>query len=272
MSSPARHPVTHGDTPGLEGFLWHFWTLMIHAVEEDERLHARVLDILAHLKARESPAGWRIWGVSVKVWSSLSLFGPVVREEFNGPRPYVDNKAIHEWSRSEADLLAALHASPSADDRAQAIVAAGRRYLALHHFLASAWALDLFPSGELYALWAMRPALEYAADSPQYERVPRALEVEAAAAWVAHAAGRMYACKEIFGPQGHEGWPATKGAPGRGGEKWDGVDGYDPKRWQLWKAGFEEVVRDKGEQQHVKRAAEVALVAMERAEQEADGN
>ncbi|KZV81233.1 hypothetical protein EXIGLDRAFT_779928 [Exidia glandulosa HHB12029] len=63
-----------------------------------------------------------------------------------------------------------------------------------------------------------------------------------------------------MGPNGNPDWPDTMGVPGRGGDLWTGVDGYDPARWKLWKKGFEEVVADDDTVEHVRRIAKVPSV------------
>ncbi|KAI4527611.1 MFS general substrate transporter [Schizophyllum commune Loenen D] len=258
-SSPKRHSISHGDTPGLEAFLWFFWSQLLQAVEhsDSDAFHTRVLDVMASLKAHESPKD--------------CLFAPNVRECLNGPTVFVAGKHLPtaEWTPEERELLTAAEAPQTADERAQAFVTTGRRYVSLHKFLARAWATDLY-NGTTHALWAMRDAFEYEPGSEHYHKLPRALAVEAAAPWAAHDAKRMFKCREILGPKGRKDWEESLGAPGRGGEKWNGVDGYDVARWKLWKEGFEEFLREERSQklQHVRRAVEAALIAMDNAERE----
>ncbi|KAL1670175.1 hypothetical protein GGF50DRAFT_109556 [Schizophyllum commune] len=272
-SSPKRHSISHGDTPGLEAFLWFFWSQLLQAVEhsDSDAFHTRVLDVMASLKAHESPKDWCVWGNTHAGWHNLSLFAPNVRECLNGPTVFVAGKHLPtaEWTPEERELLTAAEAPQTADERAQAFVTTGRRYVSLHKFLARAWATDLY-NGTTHALWAMRDAFEYEPGSEHYHKLPRALAVEAAAPWAAHDAKRMFKCREILGPKGRKDWEESLGAPGRGGEKWNGVDGYDAARWKLWKEGFEEFLREERSQklQHVRRAVEAALIAMDSAERE----
>lgn len=75
-----------GDTPGLEGFLWDFWTELLRLAEEDMGLHERLASVLAALKVRGDTGceGWRVWGSGEASWGRLTLFGPVERESMDG--------------------------------------------------------------------------------------------------------------------------------------------------------------------------------------------
>ena len=136
------------------------------------------------------------------------------------------------------------------------------RWLALHRFLALLWtSADVDES--LHALWAARDGLEFLPTSsgrPGSDALgPRALRVEIACVWLARAGKHMYAAKGIWGPRGDDGWDAKKGAPGKGGELWDGVDGYDKGRWEVWKKSLEEVVSERDVGTNVVEAAKVRL-------------
>ncbi|KAL1745162.1 hypothetical protein HDZ31DRAFT_63417 [Schizophyllum fasciatum] len=270
-SSPRRHSISHGDTPGLEAFLWLFWSLLLQAVEQtdSDALHTRVLDVMAQLKTHESPRDWCVWGSAHQIWQDLVLFGPNVRESLNGPSVHAAGKHISssEWTPGDIDMLTAAELPPDADERAQAFHATGRKWVNLQTFLARAWAAGVY-NGAVHALWAMRDALEDEETEDTHPRMSRALAVEATAAWVTHAAKLMFRCKEIFGPNSRADWEANQGAPGRGGRKWDGVDGYDPARWKLWKDEFAMFLREERSHQHVRRAVESALIAMDNAERE----
>lgn len=86
---------------------------------------------------------------------------------------------------------------------------------------------------DVYGLWAMCEGLEDL-DMNKPEGfdvvVPRELAIQAAAACIEEAAATMYACREIMGPNGRDDWPENRGAPGLGGKRWKGVDGYHPDR------------------------------------------
>jgi hypothetical protein len=104
----------------------------------------------------------------------------------------------------------------------------------------------------------------------------RALMVEGAALWLYFAAPQLYACAEIWGPNGNPDWKPNQGAPGRGGARWKGVDGMDQekKRWGLWKDVLVEVIAwydkeasaGRGAGWKVKDTATRALEAMHAAE------
>ncbi|KAI5823884.1 hypothetical protein K523DRAFT_286030 [Schizophyllum commune Tattone D] len=261
---------TNTDTPGLESFLYEIWSEVVKMAQEDDMYHARLLEILAELKKTEnaelkkSESNWRVWGAPAGL-SELSTFGAVARDAFEAPKVVLDGKVIRT-TPEDAPLFAS-DASDAADARMLAFTAARRRFIRLHRFLSCVWAAGLWPCHDL-ALWTMRDALEYEPDHSSYKRVPRALKVEAAAQWAVHAGRTMYECKEIMGPKGNAKWPANAGAPGRGGDKWEGVDGYDAARWRLWREEFGRVAEEEGERENVRRAAKEAAEAMRRVEEE----
>ncbi|KZV86846.1 hypothetical protein EXIGLDRAFT_724350 [Exidia glandulosa HHB12029] len=266
-----------GDTPGLGDFLWFFWTALFDAVENDDALHSRAVEILAQLSALagcgpDGDAEWRVWGEPF-AWRGLPLFGPVAREEYNGPRVRLNQRPIWSSDLTPEDYVSlCLPSPPSPDDaRATAFYLAARRWVRYNAFCAllTGWPNSFF-NGLNFALWAMRDALEYAHNSAYYTSNqslgPRDLAIECAAAWVQHAGGRMYVSREIMGPKGNPDWPDNMGVPGKGGDLWTGVDGYDPARWQLWKKGFEAVVADDSTVERVRRIAKAAVEAMTLAE------
>ncbi|KAL1725702.1 hypothetical protein EV714DRAFT_287720 [Schizophyllum commune] len=218
------------DTPGLESFLYELWSEVVKMAQEDDMYHARLLEILAELKKTEN-ADLKKTESNWRVWGAPA-------------------------SLSELSTFGAV-----ARDAFEG------RFLRLHLFLAHVWAAGLWPCADL-ALWTMRDALEYAPDHSSYKRVPRALKVEAAAQWAVHAGRAMYECKEIMGPKGNADWPANAGAPGRGGDKWKGVDGYDAARWRLWREEFGRIAGEEGEQEDVRRAAKEAAEAMRKVEED----
>ncbi|KAI5890960.1 uncharacterized protein SCHCODRAFT_02627750 [Schizophyllum commune H4-8] len=265
-------PASEGDakdTPGLETFLYELWSEVVKMAQEDDMYHARLLEILAELKKTENAElkkterNWRVWGAPASL-SELSTFGAVARDAFEAPKVELDGKVIRT-TPEDAPLFAS-DARDDADARTLAFTAARQRFLRLHRFLACVWAAGLWPFHDL-ALWTMRDALEYGPDHSSYKRVPRALKVEAAAQWAVHAGRQMYECKEIMGPKGNANWPANAGAPGRGGDKWDGVDGYDAGRWRLWREEFGRIAESDGELENVRSAAKEAAEAMRKVEE-----
>ncbi|KAL1679325.1 hypothetical protein EV122DRAFT_289694 [Schizophyllum commune] len=266
-------PASEGDandTPGLESFLYELWSEVVKMAQEDDMYHARLLEILAELKKTENAElkkterDWRVWGAPASL-NELSTFGAVARDAFEAPKVEINGKVIRT-TPEDASLLAS-DATDAADARTLAFTAARQRFLRLHLFLAHVWAAGLWPCADL-ALWTMRDALEYAPDHSTYKRVPRTLKVEAAAQWAVHAGRAMYECKEIMGPKGNADWPANAGAPGRGGDKWEGVDGYDAARWRLWREEFGRIAEEEGERENVRRAAKEAAEAMRKVEEE----
>ncbi|TRM67189.1 hypothetical protein BD626DRAFT_485004, partial [Schizophyllum amplum] len=215
---------TPTNTPGLEDFLTSLWTEVLAMAQEDEAYHARLLELLAELKAQSNESTpWRVWG-SPAALNELSLFGAQVRDLLNAPKVILDGKPAR-ITAADAPLLASDHADASAP-RTRAFTAARRRWLLLHRFLARTWAAGLWPCAD-FALWTMRDALEYPAGHATYSKTPRALCVEAAAEWAVYAGAAMHGCRE-------------------GGERWKGVDGYDAGRWRLWKETCGAIAMEEG--------------------------
>ncbi|TRM67184.1 hypothetical protein BD626DRAFT_535134 [Schizophyllum amplum] len=251
---------TPTDTPGLENFLTSLWSEVLAMAQEDEAYHARLLELLAELKAQSNESTpWRVWG-SPAALNELSLFGTQARDLLNAPKVILDGKPAR-ITPADAPLLACDHAAASAP-RTRAFTAARWRWLLLHRFLACTWAAGLWPCAD-FALWTMRDALEYPAGHATYNKTPRALCVEAAAEWAVYAGAAMHGCREVMGPNGNAGWPGNAGSPGRGGERWKGVDGYDAGRWRLWKETFGAIAMEEGERDGARKAAREAVAAME---------
>lgn len=97
-------------------------------------------------------------------------------------------------------------------------------------------------------------------EDPDNARIPPlALSVVIASIWIVHAGDVLYKCREIFGAKGDPAWDTSiQGTPGAGGPRWDGVDGFDPARWQLWKTVFTEIINKPGCKEYAVRAAKVS--------------
>jgi hypothetical protein len=88
------------DTPGAEGFFWNFWNLLLDAVQDggayDEQSRAHVDRAVAFIRMlkthpptpNEDASTWTIWRQS-RTWRDLPLFGPAVRERYNGSRAMI---------------------------------------------------------------------------------------------------------------------------------------------------------------------------------------
>lgn len=81
-NAPATDRAYDTDTPGLGGFLWGIWGALIALAEEDASRHDRLASILAEMKV-QGREDWIIWGEPFD-WAVLPIFGPSVRESFNG--------------------------------------------------------------------------------------------------------------------------------------------------------------------------------------------
>ena len=73
------------DTPGLEAFLWDFWSSFLDLAKDDAAIHDQLAQILSALQAKGADGcdGWRVWEESFS-WGDVPLFRPVSREEMNG--------------------------------------------------------------------------------------------------------------------------------------------------------------------------------------------
>ncbi|QRV90262.1 hypothetical protein RhiJN_18280 [Ceratobasidium sp. AG-Ba] len=127
-------------------------------------------------------------------------------------------------------------------------------WLSLQHFCASLWLHCGRDEYALYALWIIRDGLEdWPNDPPSFSSIPgtyenspayHVLNVEAALVWIIKVAELMYREIRVWGQNGNPNWPVCSGAPGKGGARWHGVDGYDidHARWDLWKDVLQKIV------------------------------
>ncbi|KAI0692984.1 hypothetical protein C8T65DRAFT_70534 [Cerioporus squamosus] len=266
-----------GDTPGLEAFLWSFWTRFLEIAKDDASMHGRLAHTLAALKAKDSQGcgGWLIWGEPA-AWGKLSLFGPVSREEMNGPNPFLEGQGFLDKStpRARAVLCGDL---PANDPVERKFAQSRKEWLNINAFLAKIWALDIVDE-HFYGLSTMCMCLEplsvrstkgpsEGVESGGHDD-PQELEIEVAAIWVKIAGAKMYSCREILGPKGNPNWRENHGCPGGSGGTWDGVDGYHPDRWAHWKQIFSEVAQGNW-RKNVTEAAQTAAEAMQKFERDA---
>ncbi|KAG8755565.1 hypothetical protein FRC11_005946 [Ceratobasidium sp. 423] len=289
----------HGtSTPGVPAFFSNLWGTVIEQVhnapvEEDAHKDhiSRLVDLVDRTKNNSQPEGgeWLI-GDEKCGWKDLPLLGQTIRDVYNEPINTMtfESSALlsseGQTAVAGATQLESQHLG-GGDSQPHAIrlAVARHRWLSLQSFISRLWRDCKCDSYALYALWALRAGLEDWPESPPsfgaqygtFEESPGylALQVEAAAIWIHNTATLMYQCTEIWGPNGNPDWPKRAGAPGKGGRRWSGVDGYDRehKRWQLWKDVLGEVIQwcDRGGQRwKVKDAATHALEAMKAAEQQ----
>lgn len=167
-------------------------------------------------------------------------------------------------STEEAWRLLGTNAVPDpSDTKAVAYAQARKRWINMNRFFMRAWADDVLDFS-LYGIWALRDGLESldlnAPDSIDHTAIgPRTLRIETAAACVEEAPEALYKCREIMGPNGRSDWTQSN-APGSGGTRWTGVDGFHPDRWALWKTVFGEIAANNGQYKmpdHVVDAAKV---------------
>lgn len=179
-----------------------------------------------------------------------------------------DGKPLPVDSPEALAFLAGDRAAEPEDPTSALYVEARKSWLNRCRFLMQVWVSDVYDF-ELYGLWMMREGLEdfdldRLGGKTDHSNIPVALAIEEASVCIQVAAEKMYRSKLIAGPKGSAGWDPRQGAPGRGGKRWQGVDGYHPDRWKLWKTIFKEIVDAKGRpgmSSHVVEAAQVSACA-----------
>ncbi|CAE6455203.1 unnamed protein product [Rhizoctonia solani] len=288
-------------TPGVPHFFWRLWSTLVdyvHYAPVEEQAHddriTRVVDFISQIKAKSQPKGedWLLGSIKCR-WGELPLLGPEIRAVCNNIESgFFDPSRSLLSQEAQAAVAGAVQLEPqqltSEGTQSDVIRLAKCRHqwLSLQVFISRLWRDCGCDGYEMSAIWALRPALEDWPESPPacdtkfktFEESPAylAFQVEAASIWICNTAPLMYRCTIIMGPNGAPDWRVeTHGAPGRGGRRWNGVDGYDRehKRWQLWKDVLGEVVqwcdrvgKDEMKGRKVKDAAIRALEALKTAE------
>ncbi|KAL5635189.1 hypothetical protein ACGC1H_003027 [Rhizoctonia solani] len=295
----SRDTGTKRDTPGVETFFWHLWGRMLSDLgrcesDHDQETNEDVERAIAFLKAMQAlPPGkhvWTIWGEDIDV-RSLPLLGAGVRNANNGPFCYTGPDDA-EIARPEVqNTLAGAGTGGYSDESVTISLRRRKEWLGLQALIAKLLSEVGLKEYALHGIWAARDGLEDWPTEPptiiteQPSGGPpsgedtagyRALMVEGAATWLCFAGPQLYACNEIWGPNGNPEWKRNAGAPGRGGARWKGVDGMDSekKRWALWKDVLREVIAwydkeasaGRGGNWKVKESALKALDAMVAAE------
>ncbi|EUC59310.1 DUF3632 family protein [Rhizoctonia solani AG-3 Rhs1AP] len=293
----------HGpSTPGVPRFFSNLWGTTIERVHNapvEEQAHTehitRLVDLVGKLKENSQPEAqeWLIGGEKAP-WDHLPLLGSTIRDAYNEPIDTMGLESSTLLSQEAQTTVAGafqLESQHLSDESSQSdairLAKSRHRWLSLQAFISRLWRDCGCHDYALYALWALRSALEDWPESPPkfdakcetFEESPAylAFQVEAASIWICNTAPLMYKCTEIWGPKGKDNWPKNAGAPGRGGRRWDGEDGYDRehKRWKLWKDVLGEIVQwcdgagnDQMQGWKVKDAATRALEAMKEAERQ----
>ncbi|CAE6450188.1 unnamed protein product [Rhizoctonia solani] len=288
-------------TPGVPNFFWELWSTLINHVHHapvEEQAHSnhitRLVDFVSQVKAKSQPEGkdWLIRGYKCR-WDNLPLLGANIRDVYNDIDTTRFDSSTLLSQEAQAAVAGAVELEPQqltsegTQSDAACLAKSRHQWLSLQAFISRLWRDCGCDEYDKYAIWALRPALE---DWPEYpplcdvkcetfEESPAylAFQVEAASIWICNTAPLMYRCTTIMGPNGASDWPEAAGTPGRGGRRWNGVDGYDceHKRWQLWKDVLGEVIEwcDRAEKDQmkgwkVKEAAIRALEALQAAERQ----
>ncbi|CAE7133179.1 unnamed protein product [Rhizoctonia solani] len=288
-------------TPGAPRFFMQLWGALVNRVQHpplEAEVHeehiTRLVDFVSSIQAKTHPEGeeWFIGGQKCR-WDSLPLLGAEIRDAHNEQIDTMDfNSSILLSQEAQTAVAGAVQLEPKhlTDESTESdiirLAKSRHQWLSFQSFISRLWRDCGRNEYAMYAIWALRPALEDWPESPpacdtKYETLEEspaylAFQVEAASVWICNTASLMYECTEIYGPRGDPNWP-TRNAPGRGGRRWDGVDGYDRehKRWQLWKDVLGEVIqwcdraaKDQMQGWKVRDAAVRALEAMKAAERQ----
>ncbi|KAF1962889.1 hypothetical protein CC80DRAFT_487334 [Byssothecium circinans] len=115
----------------------------------------------------------------------------------------------------------------------------------------------------IYAIYAIRPALEDRHANDQKGWTELEAHVPAAAAWIFGMGRKLFEKEEDLTPT-----DPNHGNPARGGELWKGGSVFSKERWAFWKKKFGVVVELEGLKEETRRVAEEAREAMERVEKE----
>jgi hypothetical protein len=216
------------DAPSTEGQLWELWYAILHAAKrqswtDDPRdVHGKLASLVAALRRVPDPQfpanptkalrnDW-IWGDKT-LWSTLSLLGAASRESWNdspGCGAGYSPAAVQAWANLNA--------------------------------FTARLTRDNIESYSLYAIWAMRDALE---EDEKWAYKMDAF-VPAASAWIMIWGKPMYDRTEDMTPsnknQGNPGQPGDYMIRRTGNEKAE----WSRDRWAFWKERFREIsVREK---------------------------
>lgn len=115
----------------------------------------------------------------------------------------------------------------------------------------------------LYAIWAMRQALETTPQDDNEATSAQKLDayVPAAAAWVMGSGRILFMKEKDLTPTDRK-----QGDPARGGELWKGKSEFSRNRWSFWKERFAEIGRMSDVSESTRTTAKTAVEEMERSE------
>ncbi|KAH8730485.1 hypothetical protein GQ44DRAFT_736700 [Phaeosphaeriaceae sp. PMI808] len=208
------------------------WYSIIHSARRisfrTPHEHQKLVDLVANIKTHSIPSNEK----SNHIYSSLTDFSMACREAYNDePTP---------GSSTNVEILA---------------------WANLNFFYALLTSKEVADTS-LYAIWAMRQALE----TPQTDdEESTALQkyntyVPAAFAWVAGASSALYLKEVDLTPKDRK-----FGNPARGGELWKGKAEFSRERWNLWSGRFAEIGEMEGVSDETRVCAKDAVQAMEKA-------
>lgn len=210
-----------------DDYQWgYLWNSVLHSAKRvpfrQADRHTKLVDFVRAIKDHPGPS-------STQPYKSLPGFGMQARETFN-------DSPIHDLGQFAPEIHA---------------------WTNLNYFLARLTESEVH-TFYMYAIWAMRDALEEKADPPKawYDA-----HVPAAAAWVFALGSQLYAREEDLTPKNE-----YEGNPARGGALWTGGSEFSKARWDFWKRRFKEVAEEEEASEETKKIAKEAVAEMQRAE------
>ncbi|KAF8601171.1 hypothetical protein BDV93DRAFT_608255 [Ceratobasidium sp. AG-I] len=253
------------DTPCVQEFFWQLWTSVLETALSKPRasqsIDERMVPIMLYiskLKETPQPEGqeWFISGQKIEC-RELPVLGWCVRDLFNAPsETLITNPSLMQSFKNEKAMAGAnLESMESLSGPAADLAMDRHRWLALQEFSSRLWRDAKCEHYAINAIWVVREGIEdWPAAPPSFDVTPSSYEdwpaycaflVEAATIWFRNTAPLMYANTQVWGKNGNPNWPDNAGTPGRGGKRWEGIDGYDleHKRWDTWKQVLKEIVQ-----------------------------
>ncbi|EHK23862.1 uncharacterized protein TRIVIDRAFT_89354 [Trichoderma virens Gv29-8] len=209
-----------------EGFLWSLWTLLIDVAKriplDDARLQSLV-EVLKALNAKQS-GSVEIWGSQHQLWADMPLFGPVMREAWNGSPEF-------NGSSDQATKIA--------------------QWLSLNSFAARLLSASV-QSWTNFALWELRDGLE----EPLSTDEARDTYLITTSEWITQAGKVLY--DETQKSIQLESQATQSLRPGKLIE--ETKPGFNEERWGFWKKRLEELSANASAE--AKKRTEKALQVM----------
>ena len=194
-----------------ESGLSRLWSVILREARSDCRNHDKLVDIVVSLSKRSSPRtaqGATVVVYKMEVWKNLPMLGWEFRDHYN--------------------FSVNLGAPP--DHRQEAV----REFVNMNRFAAllKATGEEVF-NYSWFALITLREALETKQrEAKEIYLAKLNAWLPAAAAWIEILGVEIFEWDEEFPSE------FPHGAPGSGGDLWNGKHGFCEERWHLWRERF----------------------------------